>query len=208
MAVLRVLNWCSGFAWPDKVSGFFRLFSKTDQEEEIDIHATSIRTRGAMRVRLKHLLAGGAMTLAVSSLPASAQPGDEAQSAIRAALLNWATYFNTGDAERACGLFAADLRYDYRGAPERRRADMCSLLQRSLGDKTRRFHYSPEIKEIIVSGRLAIVRIVWTLTVTPVDSTGNATGNNDVTKEFGLDVFQKQPDGVWKITRFLAYDAP
>jgi ketosteroid isomerase-like protein len=188
--------------------GFFRLFSKTDQEEEIVIHATSIRTGGAMRVRLKHLLAGGAMALAVSGLPASARSGDEAQSAIRAALLNWATSFNTGDAERACGLFAADLRYDYRGAPERRRADMCTLLQRSLGDKTRRLHYSPEIKEIIVSGRLAIVRVVWTLTVTPVDSTGNSTGNSDVSKEYGLDVFQKQSDGLWKITRFLAYDAP
>ena len=198
--------------FPSLKSGFFSSFSKTDQEWEVDIHAPSLRAGKAMRIRLNYLLASGAMALAVFGLsaltPASAQPGDEARSSIRGALLNWANNFNAGNAQRACGLFAADLIYDYRGAPERRRTDMCALLYRSLGDKTRRLHYSPEIKEIIVSGHLAIVRIVWTLTVTPVDSAGKSTGSSDVSKEFGLDVFQKQPDGSWKITRFLAYDAP
>jgi steroid delta-isomerase len=27
-------------------------------------------------------------------------------------------------------------------------------------------------------------------------------------KEPGLDVFRKQPDGSWKIVRYIAYDAP
>jgi ketosteroid isomerase-like protein len=149
-----------------------------------------------------------ALALCVSSAlaPALAQPSDEAQSSIRAALLHWADDFNAGNAQGACGLFAADLRYDYRGAPERGRAEMCSLLKRSLSDKTRRLHYSPEIKEIIVSGRLAVVRLAWTLTATPVDSAGHSRGNAEVTKELSLDVFQKQQDGTWKLTRFVAYD--
>jgi ketosteroid isomerase-like protein len=178
-------------------------------KRERAIQASNLRVGGATRVRSKHFFAGVAMSLAFSSFPALAQSGGETQAAaIRAALLNWAAAFNAGNAERACGLFAADLRYDYRGTPERRRADMCGFLHRSLSDKTRRFHYSPEIKEIIVSGGLAVVRIEWTLTVTPVDSAGKRLGKSDVSKEFGLDVFQKQPDGLWKITRFLAYDAP
>lgn len=187
--------------------GFLSLFSKTDQEER-DIQASRLRASETTRARLKHFLAAIAMSLAFFSFSAPAGSGGESQAAIRTALLNWAADFNAGDAERACGLFAADLRYDYRGAPERTRADMCGLLHRSLSDKTRRLHYSPEIKEIIVSGGLAVVRIVWTLTVTPVDSAGKSLGKSEVSKEFGLDVFQKQPDGLWKITRFLAYDAP
>jgi ketosteroid isomerase-like protein len=28
------------------------------------------------------------------------------------------------------------------------------------------------------------------------------------TKEPGLDVFRRQPDGSWKIVRYIAYEAP
>ncbi len=146
----------------------------------------------------------GAMVVAAASLPVSAQTVGEEQAAIRATLLKWSADFNAGDAAAACGLFAADLRYDYRGAPERNARDMCDLLHRSLADKTRRFRYSPDIKEIIVSDSLAVVRVVWTLTVTPVNGAAKA----EVSKEYGLDVFAKQADGSWQITRFLAYDVP
>ena len=146
----------------------------------------------------------GALLAAAASLPASAQTADEEQAAIRAALLKWSADFNAGDATAACGLFAPNLRYDYRGAPERNAHDMCDLLHRSLADKARRFRYSPDIKEIIVSGELAVVRVVWTLTVTPLNGAAKA----EVSKEYGLDVFAKQADGSWQITRFLAYDVP
>jgi hypothetical protein len=28
------------------------------------------------------------------------------------------------------------------------------------------------------------------------------------TKEPGLDVFRRQPDGTWRISRYMAYEAP
>jgi steroid delta-isomerase len=58
------------------------------------------------------------------------------------------------------------------------------------------------IKEIIVSGDLAVVRLVWTLKVTGIDLPGEV-----VSEEPGMDVFRKQPDGSWKIIRYIAYEA-
>ena len=52
-------------------------------------------------------------------------------------LAQWMADFNAGDAEKICDLFALDLRYDYRGQPERRYGDICALLHRSLADGTK-----------------------------------------------------------------------
>ena len=41
-------------------------------------------------------------------------------------------------------------------------SDICDLLQRSLSDRTKRYAYTLAIKEILVSGELAVVRLVWT----------------------------------------------
>jgi steroid delta-isomerase len=100
-----------------------------------------------------------------------------------------------------CELFAPDLRYDYRGFPERGYQEICDLLRRSLNDPNKRYSYSPDIRDIIVSGDLAIVRLTWTL---KVKSEGAADAA--VSMEPGLDVFRKQPDGSWKIIRFIGYE--
>ncbi len=145
------------------------------------------------------LLAGS-----VLSAGAAAQtPAGEAETEIRGAFAQWTADFNARDATRICDLFAPDLVYDYRGFPERKYADLCALLQRSLADRTKQFTYAYDIKEIIVSGDMAIVRLVWTLTTT---LPGAATPV--VSKEPGLDVFRRQPDGNWRISRYIAYEAP
>jgi len=76
-------------------------------------------------------------------------------------------------------------------------------LRRSLADPTKKFAYSLDIKEIIVAGDLAVVRLVWTLKVTAAGAANAAE-----TKEPGLDVFRRQPDGSWKIVRYVAYEEP
>jgi steroid delta-isomerase len=130
-----------------------------------------------------------------------AQPAVEAETAIRGALAKWTADFNARDASKICDLFASDLRYDFRGLPERDYEALCALLRRVLADKSRTFTYSLDIKEIIVSGDLAVVRLVWT-------SKLNADGKTVETKEPGLDVFRRQPDGSWKIARYIAYEGP
>jgi ketosteroid isomerase-like protein len=134
---------------------------------------------------------------------AIAQGGTAAQGDVRAALLNWTADFNARKSGAICDLFAPDLRYDYRGMPERGFQDICALLKRSLSDPQKRYSYSPAIREIIVNGDLAIVRLTWTLTVKS-ESTGDETSSD----ETGMDVFRRQPDGTWKIIRYIAYEAP
>jgi ketosteroid isomerase-like protein len=139
----------------------------------------------------------------VFSAAAAAQPADKAETAIREALAKWTADFNARDAPRICDLFALDLVYDYRGFPERNYEALCGLLRRSLADQSKQFTYALDIKEVMVSGDLAIVRLVWTLrTMLP----GVAAAVES--KEPGLDVFRRQPDGSWKIVRYIAYEAP
>ena len=139
------------------------------------------------------------VALAISS--AAAQSADPAEAAIRAALLQWTADFNARRSVQICDLFASDLRYDYRGQPERGYREICDLLQKSLSDPTRRYNYSPEIKEIIVSGDIGVMRLIWTLSVTSEGQTGAI-----ISKEPGLDVFRREPDGHWKIIRYMAYE--
>jgi steroid delta-isomerase len=152
---------------------------------------------------MRTLLAWVCAPLIAAGAPAAAQTAVEAETAIRSALATWTRDFNARDASRICDLFARDLRYDYRGFPERDYDTLCGLLQRSLADRTKRFAYTLDIREVIVSGDLAIVRLVWTLQVTTPGA-----GTPAESKEPGLDVFRRQPDGSWKIVRYIAYEAP
>ena len=146
-------------------------------------------------------LLAAAVVLAFLFGQASAQPATSAEAAIRDALASWTRQFNAGDADAVCGLFAPDLRYDYRGFPERGFDEICGLLRRSLNDRTRKYSYSLLIKEVIVAGDLAVVRLVWRLETVPV---GAAAAR--VSEEPGIDIFRKQPDGSWKIFRYIAYE--
>ena len=130
---------------------------------------------------------------------ARAENADE--TAIRDALSKWAEDFKARNSERICDLFDPALRYDFRGAPERGFENICTLLRRSLSDKTKRYTYAANIKEVIVSGDLAVVRLVWTLKVKRVGA-----ARETVSREPGIDIFRKQPDGSWKIFRYLAYE--
>ena len=143
--------------------------------------------------------ASALMLFAVAGAQAFAE--DEAAAQIRAALMRWTEAFNARDTGAVCDLFARELRYDFRGARERGYDDICALLGRSLSDPGTRYTYAPAIKEILVVGDLAIVRLTWTL------RTRKAGASEDVTtEETGMDVFRKQPDRSWKIIRYIAYD--
>jgi steroid delta-isomerase len=139
----------------------------------------------------------GVVALLASVSSAAEMP----ERAIRAALLAWTADFNAGRADRVCGLFAPELRYDYRGLPERDYRTLCDLLQGALSRRDKKFVYALAIKEILVSGDLAVARLVWTLTLTDT-----ATGRQTVSREPGLDVFRRQADGSWRIIRYLAYE--
>ena len=156
---------------------------------------------------LRALVRCGLLSFALLSLapvcPAAAQSDNAAQAAIRTALTQWMADFNAGNADKVCGLFAPDLIAQYRGQPERDYNGLCELLKRSLGDRTKSYAYALAIKEILVAGDIAVVRLTWTLKVKPKDGAPEITSD-----EPGMDIFRRQPDGSWKISRYIAYEAP
>jgi steroid delta-isomerase len=132
--------------------------------------------------------------------PATAGAPDDAETAIRQALTGWTAAFNARDAAGICDLFAPGLRYDVEGLErEQTFDDICGRLHRALAGSEITYHYGLRIREIIVSGDLAVVRLVWRVTV-------SRPGAADVTRpETGMDVFRRQDDGSWKIIRYIAY---
>ncbi len=148
----------------------------------------AITTTTATATRcLRLTLLAFALLLAASFSPTVAQP-EEAEK-IRAALMQWMDDCNAGRADKVCDLFAAGLRANVRGAPERDHAALCDLLTRSLADTARRYSYGVDIRETLVRGDIAIVRLTWTLTVRRPD------GVTATSVEPGLDVFERQPGG-------------
>jgi uncharacterized protein (TIGR02246 family) len=154
-----------------------------------------------MPQRLTAALLTAAMLMLALASPLAAESTDAAaQAAIRARLMQWTDDFNAGKVQEACDLFAPDLRYDYRGLPERNYQEMCAGLRRALTDPSKHYSYALAIKDILVFGDMAAVRLVWTLTLTA------AGAEPKVSHEHGIDVFRRQPDGAWRIIRFVAYD--
>lgn len=147
------------------------------------------------------LLLAGAVSLAAAPVAPPAFAAGNARGQIEAALTRWKDDFNAGRAGRVCDLFARDLRADFRGQPVRGHDALCALLHRSLADTARSYAYGLSIREILVWGDTAVVRLTWTLTVRRRDGGRAATS-----VEPGLDVFRRQRDGHWRIVRYMAYE--
>lgn len=139
--------------------------------------------------------------VAISAASAGPSAADDQAADIRAALEQWRADFNARRTAHICDLFAPSLRYDFQGLPEQNYTLLCDRLHRALADHTKSFQYRLHIKEIITSGSLAVVRLTWISTVTGSDGRGTTDD------EPGLDVFQRQGDGSWKIIRYMAYPA-
>lgn len=125
---------------------------------------------------------------------------DGAENEIESALRKWKDDFNGKNADGICDLFAPDLIANYGDFPQISYESICKQLKSSLTNPDLNFHYDLGITEIVVSGDTGIVRLIWDLTIT--DAEGKVV---ERTKDRGMDIFGRQPDGTWKISRYLAY---
>lgn len=132
----------------------------------------------------------------------SSSPAADAD-AIRNALFAWMSAFNNRDENAVCNLFAPDLQFDFGSMQNGTFAELCDRLQRALHNPGISYQYALEVREILISGDLAIVRLAWTLTITR-----RAQPNPVVEHELGMDVMRHEPNGAWRIFRFVGYNVP
>jgi steroid delta-isomerase len=142
---------------------------------------------------MRTILPGLIATLMAVMSPALADDAAD----IRARLEQWTEDFNAKRAEPVCDLFSKELLSTVRGQGDKDYATRCDILTRSLNDAAREYHYELDLHEVIVEGDLAVVRLTWTLFVTPLNVTA---------VEPGIDVFRKEADGKWRIIRYLSYE--
>jgi uncharacterized protein (TIGR02246 family) len=157
------------------------------------------------RERFRRLAARSIIAIAAVAAPLDpsrgAEPTKAAENEIRSAIENWRAAFNARDEERLCALFAPDLVANYQGEPERDYASLCEMLRAAIRDPDVTYRYSVEIDEIVVYAETAIVRLVWALEIEKAGSP------KQTIEEPAVDVFHRQADGSWKISRYLAYPA-
>jgi uncharacterized protein (TIGR02246 family) len=155
------------------------------------------------RERLRQLAARSIIAVAAVTAPldpsGGAQSTEAAETEIRTAIEDWRSAFNARDEDRVCALFAPDLIANYQGESERDYSSLCEMLRAALRDPDITYRYSVEIKEIVVYGETAVARLVWALEIQ------KAGTPKQTIEEPAVDMFHRQPDGSWKISRYLAY---
>lgn len=118
---------------------------------------------------------------------------------IRKGIETYTAAVNAGNPSAAIVVFAPDIITSYPGIPD---SDYQTLLgfyrEPAPGKTTTR----PDIEEILVSGDLAIARIVWNTTVVQTDGTSSSRQMKD------LQVWRRQPDGRWLFSRGIHYRVP
>ncbi|HEX6097022.1 MAG TPA: nuclear transport factor 2 family protein [Thermoanaerobaculia bacterium] len=121
--------------------------------------------------------------------------------AIRKNILTYTEAVIARDPEPIMALFAPDILLSFPGIPdqdyETLRKEYAEMRSRAPGEVTTR----PDIEEILVSGDLAVARIVWNTTV---------TREGAVTKRQmkDLQVWRREPSGKWRFIRGMHYRIP
>ncbi|HSJ76674.1 MAG TPA: nuclear transport factor 2 family protein [Gemmatimonadales bacterium] len=139
-----------------------------------------------------------------ASASGSAQTRVDSMAAVReihAALTDWVAAANRGDWKSASKVWAPDLIGWYPGQPDDTYArEMDRVANPKLGSP--KTHYEVEVVEVMVSGRLAVVRDIWRFTT--------AAGNPDATTSVvrGFEVWTQQPDSSWRISRWITAPEP
>jgi uncharacterized protein (TIGR02246 family) len=131
--------------------------------------------------------------LAAQSIARADEAADKA--AITERLRNWTDAFNAQNQKGVCELFAQDLVATIPDVTDESRDTLCARIKAAQAKPGLQLRYDyPDIREILVSGDLAVVRLFWTL-MTRKD------GVEDTTVEAGMDIFRRQSDGKWRIAR-------
>jgi ketosteroid isomerase-like protein len=152
----------------------------------------------------RNLLAPGLLcvSLATCTLPAAlGQTNEDAQaeSQIRRALDHWVEAANRQDWKAALDVWAPDLIGWYPGQPEITYPQEVANASRPPSSRTTT--YQVKVNEVIVSGSLAVLRDTWVFT--------SHTSSGDSTEKVrSFEIWRRQPDGAWRISRWISAPEP
>ena len=155
-----------------------------------------------------HFVACLLSAISILGARASAQeapsPHEKDVAALRSAIHKSADSFNRGDADAIMSQYARDIVLSYPGLPDLG----YDALVESYREMVKRppgvtVQTSPTIEEILVSGDLALIRLMWTTTTTETTPPRQATRRM---KDF--QVWRRESDGTWKFARGMHFRIP
>ena len=120
---------------------------------------------------------------------------------IRQAIANWTAAANRGDEQEKKKIWAPGVQGWLPSAAEFKKA--AAFSDSVVNEKAIRNTYTVTVNEVIVSTDLAVVRDTWEETVY---KPGSSTTAHRTIQSF--EVWQPQPDGQWKISRFIGAPRP
>ena len=113
---------------------------------------------------------------------------------LRDAIEMSAAAFNANDADAIISQYAPDAILNYPGLPEMNYDTLKKSYQEMVDRPAGSAHTVPNIEEILVSGDLGVIRVMWT-TTTPA-------GTRQMKD---LQVWRREKDGTWKFARGMHY---
>jgi ketosteroid isomerase-like protein len=123
------------------------------------------------------------------------------EEALREAIVRSAAAFNAGDADAIIAPYARDVVLSYPGIPdmtyEMLKQSYIEMVDRPSGVTVSTV---PTIEEVLVSGDLGIIRVMWTTTTTVADPPRVETR-----KLKDLQVWRREPNGTWTFARGMHY---
>jgi ketosteroid isomerase-like protein len=132
--------------------------------------------------------------------PASTQQERDI-AALRKAILRSGEAFNAADPEAILSQYARDVILSYPGVPD---MDYDTLAKGYAELRTRKPGFtektSPTIEEILVSGDLGVIRVMWTTVTTETDPPRESTRQMK-----DLQVWRRESDGTWMFIRGMHY---
>ena len=118
---------------------------------------------------------------------------------IRKSIADWIAATNRGDTASANGIWAPSIQGWFHSAPEFKSS---AAFESAVDAKTLRSTYAVTINEILVSSDLAVVRDTWEETVHASD------GRSARRLIQSFEVWQPQPGGEWRISRWISAPGP
>jgi ketosteroid isomerase-like protein len=146
-------------------------------------------------VNPRHLLCIALMTAAPAAFGGASASNTLAETQIRSALADWVSAANRGDYKAALKVWAPDLiGWAPDGVDDTYQREAASAELPIQAPKTT---YKLLINEVIVDGSLAVVRDTW------IETTKRESGPEIVSQFRSYEVWRRQPDKTWKISRWI-----